>query len=301
MYNNQTIKMSLHPDFAVTLQEHFGEVAPSDYLGKLGQEQILSLDISLNHAKVLFTLWQQSVLAKLNDDKLLEPETLPATSHMTRISPIPVTNSAPAKTVLAPNAAAYYEDQMLCRAIEESRNQVRGGARAKPRIVIKENNQTDKESDEALNEPNLEQLMERRNTLYKKAMEASGPHMQGIKSYYSAQARELNSVIKETQKESQMEMFINANKNCPSTRLDLHYLQTGDAVQQLSAFISQWEKIVTEGKKTGLNVEIVTGRGNRSDNGKSRLRPAVTNWLGQKNYNYSDVNEGCLKVMIRPR
>merc|ERR1719208_749998 len=86
----------------------------------------------------------------------------------------------------------------------------------------------------------------------------TGDVFQGIKSYYSAQARELNSVIKETQKENQMEMFIKANKNCPSTRLDLHYLQTGEAVQQLSAFISQWEKIVTEGKKSSLNVEIVT-------------------------------------------
>ena len=58
---------------------------------------------------------------------------------------------------------------------------------------------------------------------------------------------------------------------------------------------------MTEGKKPNLSVEIVTGRGNRSDHGKSRLRPAVTNWLLQKNYTYSDVNEGCLKVMIRPR
>ena len=72
-------------------------------------------------------------------------------------------------------------------------------------------------------------------------------------------------------------------------------------MQQLSAFMSQWEKIVTEGKKSSLSVEIVTGRGNRSDNGRSRLRPAVTNWLAQKHYNYSDVNEGCLKVTIRPR
>ena len=178
MYNNQTIKMSLHPTFAVTLQEHFGEVAPQEYLGKLGQDQMLSLDISLNHAKVLFTLWQQSVLAKLNDDSLLVSDTLPGPSQMTRISP--VTNTAPAKTVLAPNAVAYYEEQMLGRAVEESKVQARGAARVKPRIVIKENNTTDKESNEEVNESNLDELIERRNNLYKKAMEVSGPHMQVI-------------------------------------------------------------------------------------------------------------------------
>ena len=84
------------------------------------------------------------------------------------------------------------------------------------------------------------------------------------------------------------------------SRLDLHYLQTGDAVKQLSAFISQWEKVVSEGKKGSLSLEVITGRGNRSDHGKSRLRPAVTNWLAQKNYTFSEVNEGCLKVVIRP-
>ena len=66
-------------------------------------------------------------------------------------------------------------------------------------------------------------------------MGANGPHMQvdvdcvgslyqshcvtqGIRSYYSSEARQLNAVIKATQKENQMEMFINANKSCPSTR-----------------------------------------------------------------------------------
>ena len=42
--------------------------------------------------------------------------------------------------------------------------------------------------------------------------------IQGIRSYYSSEARQLNAVIKATQKENQMEMFINANKSCPSTR-----------------------------------------------------------------------------------
>jgi NEDD4-binding protein 2 len=46
-------------------------------------------------------------------------------------------------------------------------------------------------------------------------------------------------------------------------------------------------------------VEVVTGKGNRSDNGKSRLRPAVTNWLEQKKYRYSDINPGALRIYLK--
>ena len=116
-----------------------------------------------------------------------------------------------------------------------------------------------------------------------------------------------------------MEMFLTINKGIPKTkyieyadiesmaththlylRLDLHYLQTGEAIKQLQHFIGQWEAYVKKSRNS-QSLEIVTGRGNRSEQGKSRLRPAVTTWLAQKNFQYSEVNDGCLKVTIRPR
>ena len=121
MYSNQTININLHSTFAVTLQEHFGDVAPPEYLGKLPQDQILNMDISLNLAKIFFTLWQQSVLAKLNDEKMLvnnnvsSPSPSPSFSHQHRPQS---SYAAPAKTVLAPNAVAYYEDKMLSQAVK---------------------------------------------------------------------------------------------------------------------------------------------------------------------------------------
>ena len=119
MYNNQTINMSLDPKFAVTLQEHFGELAPPQYLGKLPQEQILSLDISLNLAKVIFTLWQQSVLTKLNDDNIVLVNNNISSNPTVPPTLKPVW-SEPPKTVLAPNAVSYYEDQMISQAVEVS-------------------------------------------------------------------------------------------------------------------------------------------------------------------------------------
>ena len=98
-----------------------------------------------------------------------------------------------------------------------------------------------------------------------------------------------------------MEMFLTINKGCPKTKLDLHFLQTGEAIKQLHHFIGHWENFVNVGKKSSQTVEVITGRGNRSDNGKSRLRPAVATWLNQKNHTYSEVNDGCFRVTIRPK
>ena len=74
-------------------------------------------------------------------------------------------------------------------------------------------------------------------------------------------------------------------------------MQTGDAIRHLAEFLAQWEASLA--RRETVTVEIVTGRGNRSHHGRSRLRPAVTNWLIQKNFTFREVNEGCLKVDIK--
>ena len=122
MYESQTINMRLDPSFAETLQNYFGSPAPPDYLTKLPQEQMLSLDISLNVAKAIFLIWQQNVLTKLNDDKYLVPGNKSEVRDLPDISDIPThtanVSSAPAKTVMAPNAVAYYENEMLNSALQ---------------------------------------------------------------------------------------------------------------------------------------------------------------------------------------
>merc|ERR1719228_1291733 len=120
--------------------------------------------------------------------------------------------------------------------------------------------------------------------------------MQGVSSYYTAEARELTNLIRTKQKESQMEMFLEANRDISSNKLDLHFLQIGDAVKNLSLFVAEKQSKLIKGQAEF--VEIVTGKGTRSDNGKSRLKPAVQGWLDQKKLPYTEVNPGCLKVQI---
>ena len=107
----------------------------------------------------------------------------------------------------------------------------------KPLIVVREENGHKEEEEEHLSQLDLDQLIEERDSLYRKAADTKGAHMQvpgqgdlstspvlnlmvqGAASYYAARARELNTMIKNAQKEKQMEMFLTINKGCPKTRL----------------------------------------------------------------------------------
>ena len=62
------------------------------------------------------------MLTKLNDDSILVPDkkTVPAPPGFVTPDPASVPNPPPAKTVLAPNAEAYYERQMLNSALQVS-------------------------------------------------------------------------------------------------------------------------------------------------------------------------------------
>ena len=119
MYESQTVNMTLDPNFANTLQNYFGSPAPPQYLMKLPQEQMLSLDISLSFAKLIFTIWQQNVLAKLNDDKILSYNNNLTDSPPDEVGTLEAgATTSTAKTVLAPNAVSHYENQMMKSAIK---------------------------------------------------------------------------------------------------------------------------------------------------------------------------------------
>eukprot|EP00090_Calanus_glacialis_P009513 TRINITY_DN17898_c0_g1_i2.p1 TRINITY_DN17898_c0_g1~~TRINITY_DN17898_c0_g1_i2.p1 ORF type:complete len:706 (-),score=276.50 TRINITY_DN17898_c0_g1_i2:410-2527(-) len=288
-----TVPMALDPIFAVTLQEQFGSPVDDSLLQFLKTGEMLSMDIPISLARQIFTLWQSSLQSVLTNKPVLE-----ASGNIGAAGGLAATAPAGPKTVLAPNAVEHYEKEMLDKAMKASLSNI--PQKTKPVIVVRPmKQQQDTKDQEDQNNSDLDQFIEQRDMLYRKAMETRGSNMQGAASYYAAQARELNTHIKTTQKQSQMEMFLQANKDSPNTRLDLHYLQTSDAIKQLQQFISQKEATARSGSSGSQSVDVITGKGNRSENGKSRLRPAVQNWLDQKNYSYTEVNSGCFRVRIK--
>jgi len=278
--------ISLDPMFAVSLQEQYGSPVDESLLTFLSTEELLSVPIPAHLALEIFTCWRNSLHSKLGSKPLLS-------SCESRPDPPPTQaeaeDSVP-RTVLAPNAVEYYERQSVSAALEASLQQP---VKPRPRVVLAHPKTLSGQSDRE--EGGLDSFIKQRDELYRKARASS--RIQGVAGYYVTEARQLNKQIKDRQKEAQLELFHAANRGLPANSLDLHFLHTGEAIKRLAVFVMERQARLRPGHQEWL--EIVTGKGNRSDNGKSRLRPAVTQWLEQKRLYFNEVNLGCLKILIK--
>ena len=61
--------------------------------------------------------------------------------------------------------------------------------------------------------------------------------------------------------------------------LDLHNLFVPEALQALDIFLDHQQEILNRGSKKSLELFIITGRGARSNNNKSKIKPAVSRRL----------------------
>ncbi|KAF4526924.1 hypothetical protein B566_EDAN008368 [Ephemera danica] len=64
--------------------------------------------------------------------------------------------------------------------------------------------------------------------------------------------------------------------------LDLHYLYVAEALEVLDVFLDYHAERVSKGCQKRKTVELVTGRGLRSEGGKPRIKPAVIRRLKQR-------------------
>jgi len=310
-----TVSMQLDPMFAVTLQEMFGPPLDQPFLEMLSPDEILSLPMPVNVAMQVFLAWRNALqnMLRSKPDIPSPPEANSPVTHpppplpgfpafqppprspsQSRF-PVPRDTSSP-KTVLAPNARQFYEQQQLNRAMAASL--------APPKKVTRIVDQVEQSQEEALTQEQLDDYRKQRNELYRKAQDAHSRKAGGTAGFYAQQAREMNEQIKTSQREMQMNWFINSNQDKSDNRLDLHYLPVKDAIENLKEFIGQQQAVANKNvSKNGRNgtktVEVITGKGNRNEVGKSKLKPAVINWLIQKSYKYSEINPGSLKVYLK--
>ena len=288
---SQTISMTLDPMFAVGLQEMFGGPVDENMLSTMSTEEVLEVQVPQSLAMQIFFCWRSSLRSKLKSR--FKGECAAANSPVA-----PSTNRLQEpKTVLAPNAVEYYEGKMVTKAVEASLNQEAMKTKRQKPLIVEATSSLSSYSLEGRRgrDDGLESFIQQRDELYRKARASS--KMQGVAGYYASEARAVHAKIKEKQREGQMELFQQANQGNPANKLDLHFLQTGEAMRQLNTFVA--ERMAGLKKGGSEWVEVVTGKGNRSDNGKSRLKPAVINWLDQKSLQHSEVNPGCLKIHLK--
>ena len=75
--------------------------------------------------------------------------------------------------------------------------------------------------------------------------------------------------------------------------VDLHQLLVVEALELLEAKMRQWSALAG-GRR--LLVDVVTGAGNHSREGRAVLRPRVKAWLEERGMRYYPINDGMLKV-----
>lgn len=105
----------------------------------------------------------------------------------------------------------------------------------------------------------------------------------GSASYYSSQGRNMTSGVERLHRIAAQLTLESFNPTLVSTRkLDLHHLYVEEAVLVTAEFINYYELCRDRGQ-----LSIVTGRGNHSTSGKSRLTPAIWNMLKNSKKKFS--------------
>ncbi|KAJ8980736.1 hypothetical protein NQ317_011384 [Molorchus minor] len=142
--------------------------------------------------------------------------------------------------------------------------------------------------------------LKKREELYQKAQQYHQRGMTEVARFYSGLASQ------------QTEYFDRANSMAAATFLDehskrledfntidLHFLYVKEAIPALDVFLDRNINLLRLGDtKNSECLQIITGRGRRSENGISKIRPAVMIRLKKRKIGFVQLNPGLLKVKV---
>ncbi|XP_004579198.2 NEDD4-binding protein 2 isoform X1 [Ochotona princeps] len=140
---------------------------------------------------------------------------------------------------------------------------------------------------------------QKRTECYSKAKEAYRMGKKHVATFYAQQGSLHERKMKEANHLAAVEIFEKVNASLlPQNVLDLHGLHVDEAIEHLMTVLQQkTEECKQGGGKPYLSV--ITGRGNHSQGGVARIKPAVMKYLTSHNYRFSEIKPGCLKVMLK--
>nr|XP_048704486.1 NEDD4-binding protein 2 isoform X2 [Caretta caretta] len=133
----------------------------------------------------------------------------------------------------------------------------------------------------------------------KKAEEAYRMGMKPVATFYAQQGRLHEQKMKEANHDAAVQIFEKVNASLlPENVLDLHGLHVDEAINHLSRVLQEKSH---EYKQTGGKpyLCVITGRGNHSQGGVARIKPAATKYLTSHNFRFTEIKPGCLKVMLK--
>nr|XP_006001549.1 PREDICTED: NEDD4-binding protein 2 isoform X2 [Latimeria chalumnae] len=133
----------------------------------------------------------------------------------------------------------------------------------------------------------------------KKADEAYRRGMKQVATFYAQQGQLHGQKMKEANHLAAIEIFERVNASLLSQNvLDLHGLHVEEAIHHLDRVLQQK---VAETQQTGGKpyLSVITGRGNRSQGGVARIKPAVIDYLTNHSFRFTEPKPGLLKIMLR--
>ncbi|TFK14862.1 NEDD4-binding protein 2 [Platysternon megacephalum] len=209
-----------------------------------------------------------------------------------------VLEADPVKTVVAQEIAQQSDTLPSCSAIKNREKKAKKSKEAED--VLNEMVFQDIEYpgyDDFRAEAFLHQ--QKKQECLKKAEEAYRMGMKPVATFYAQQGHLHEQKMKEANHDAAVQIFEKVNASLlPENVLDLHGLHVDEAINHLSRVLQEKSH---EYKQTGGKpyVCVITGRGNHSQGGVARIKPAAIKYLTSHNFRFTEIKPGCLKVMLK--
>ncbi|KAM9857245.1 NEDD4-binding protein 2 [Aulostomus maculatus] len=146
-------------------------------------------------------------------------------------------------------------------------------------------------------EANLQR--ERQLESFSKAKEAYNQGRKEVASFYTQQGQMHGLRMREANHRAAVQIFERVNSSLlPKNILDLHGLHVNEALMHLAQVLKDKSREHQQGL-CRPQLSVITGRGNHSQGGVARIRPAVKSYLTSNHYRFTEPTQGLLSVSLK--
>ncbi|XP_051240459.1 NEDD4-binding protein 2 [Dicentrarchus labrax] len=196
----------------------------------------------------------------------------------------------PVKTVVAPEAPRSDHHRAASKEREKRQNPLE--------LLVPDYQDTeDPEYEDFRAEASLQRS--RQLESFSKAAEAFKQGRKEVASFYAQQGHLHGKRMREANHRAAAQIFQRVNSSLlPNNILDLHGLHVDEALDHLARVLHN----KTADCEQGLcrpQLSVITGRGNHSQGGVARIRPAVIDYLTNKHYRFTEPKPGLVLVSLK--